>query len=581
MPTSRRTAASRRNTATRLAPTRQRQSAAPPTTDLADFTDIAGYVALPRVTALAVSLDGSRLVAAVQQPDAEGAKYVSALWELDPAGSADPRRLTFSSKGESAPRFAADGTLLFTSARPDTESDRDDAVAKTAIWRLPEHGEARVVADAAGGLSIAGVARTGAILATTSVIPGAALDTDASSRKARKDRGVTAILHTSMPIRYWDHELDDVSPRLVVTDPSGENASQLSDLAIDADTVNLLNASADISPDGTTVATSWTRRAASAETIDSLVLIDTARRRRKTLVRGTVGNSFGGPLFSPDGKTLAVARWTTSTPTDTSYSFLELHPLAGGDPVEVPVGDMSIGEFVWAPDGKALYLAGDLHSRGTIVAIDPATGWVRKTVATNGVYSSLQPTADGGYLYALRSTIDSPPTPVRISLRRTAKPRVLTAPGTIGELPGSLSWVHTELDGIDIGGWLCTPNGATAAKPAPLMVWIHGGPHGSYNSWSWRWCPWLAVARGYAVLMPDPAMSTGYGRAGLNRGWPRLADVVWREVETLADHVLRRKTLDSNRTALLGASFGGFMTNWIAGHTSRFKAIVTHAGLYA
>lgn len=82
---------------------------------------------------------------------------------------------------------------------------------------------------------------------------------------------------------------------------------------------------------------------------------------------------------------------------------------------------MSIDEFVWAPDGKTRYLAGDLHSLGAIVAIDAATGKVRKTIAADAVYSSLQPTADGGYLYALRSTTDSPPTPVRISLRRTAR----------------------------------------------------------------------------------------------------------------------------------------------------------------
>jgi dipeptidyl aminopeptidase/acylaminoacyl peptidase len=113
------------------------------------------------------------------------------------------------------------------------------------------------------------------------------------------------------------------------------------------------------------------------------------------------------------------------------------------------------------------------------------------------------------------------------------------------------------------------------------MLWIHGGPHGSYNAWSWRWCPWLAVERGYAVLMPDPAMSTGYGDAGLNRGWPRRPDVVLRECETLLDAVLERPELDGTRTAMLGASFGGFMANWIAGHTGRFDAIVSHAGLWA
>lgn len=556
-----------------------------------DFTDIADFVALPRITSLAVSPDGTRVVAAVQQPDEHGSKYVSALWQLDPEGKAGPRRLTFSVKGESAPRFAPDGSLLFTSARPDTEAEQRghaNSDQKSAIWRLPEHGEAQLIADAPGGLGISGIATDGTVLAAGSVLPGGQLDGDADARKRRKDRGVTAILHTGMPIRYWDHEIDDASPRLFVTRPAAATTSwdasrpgELTDLATDADTVALLNASADLSPDGRTVATTWTRRDRRGQSITSLALIDTTRRRRTLLLRGSSAHGYAHPLFSPDGRTLAVTRVTTSTPTDTSYDFLELHPLAGGDPVHVDLGDLTIGDYLWSADGETLYVSGDLHSRGAIHAIDPRTGRVRKTIADDAVYSSLNVSADGTYLFALRSTIDSPPTPVRLTLRRRSEPRVLLAPGTVGAVPGSLEWVSTDIDGLTIGGWLCTPHTATAKKPAPLMVWIHGGPHGSYNSWSWRWCPWLAVARGYAVLMPDPAMSTGYGHAGLNRGWPRLPDVVWREVEALADHVLQRTTVDHTRTALLGASFGGFMTNWIAGHTTRFKAIVTHAGLYA
>ncbi|WP_084614163.1 S9 family peptidase [Nakamurella lactea] len=555
-------------------------------TPFADFTDIAGFVALPRITALALSPDGKRLVAAVQRPDANGSKYVSALWEVDPEGLAEPRRLTFSVKGESAPRFAPDGALLFTSARPDTEGEQNGSAnngqSHTAIWRLREHGEARVVADAPGGLGIAGVAADGRLLATGSVVAGGSSDTDAEARKRRKDRGVTAILHTGMPIRYWDHEINDTSPRLNLVDPVADGkAGPLTDLATDADTVSLLNATADLSPDGRTVATTWTRRDRRGETGTSLVLIDTARRRRKVLLRGTSAHGYAGPSFSPDGSTLAVTRVTGSTPTDTSYDFLELHPVAGGEPVAVEVGDLTIGEYVWAPDGQTLYVTGDLHSRGAILAVDPATGRVRKTIADDAVYSSLHAAADGRYLYALRSTIDTPPTPVRLTVRRVGEPRRLPAPGWVAGVPGTLEWVDTDVAGIRVGGWLCTPKGASARRPAPLMLWIHGGPHGSYNSWSWRWSPWLAVARGYAVLMPDPAMSTGYGHAGLNRGWPRLPDVVWHEVETLTDHVLQRKSLDHTRTALLGASFGGFMTNWIAGHSTRFKAIVTHAGLYA
>lgn len=548
-----------------------------------DFTDLGAFVEHPRVTALTVDPAGRRVVVAVQQPDRKGAKYLSALWELDPDGKAEPRRLTFSATGESAPRFAPDGTLLFTSARPDAESEDD--TDSTAIWRLPEHGEARVVADTAGGLGIVDVAADGTILASTSVLAGGRLAGDAEARQTRKDRAVTAILHTGMPIRYWDHEIGDTSPRVVLAAPAADGPADLTDLAPGADTLNLLNAGGAISPDGSTVALAWTTRVRGGETVSSIVLIDTGvgdgrRGRRRRFLAGTSRHSYAGPSFAPDGTRLAVTRYTASSPADTNYPFLEIHRLDGGDPVTADVGDLTPAEYTWAADGQTLFVAGDLHSRGAVLAVDPATGAAR-TLADDAAYTSLAPTADGRHLFALRSTIDSPPTPVRLTVRRRSAPRALTSAWSAGELPGRLEWVDTDVDGVAVGGWLCTPATATRARPAPLMVWVHGGPHASYNSWSWRWCPWLAVARGYAVLMSDPAMSTGYGQAGLNRGWPRRPDVVWGEVEALADQMLRRTTLDGERTALLGASFGGFMTNWIAGQTDRFSAIVTHAGLYA
>jgi dipeptidyl aminopeptidase/acylaminoacyl peptidase len=444
---------------------------------------------------------------------------------------------------------------------------------------MPAYGEARLLADAPGGLAAAGLAADGTVLASTTVLPGADLDGDADRRKSRKDRAVTAILHTGMPIRYWDHELGDTSPRLVLARPAGDGRTTLTDLAPDAG-MSLVNPEADLSPDGRTVTSTFTRRLRRGETATGIVLIDTATRRRRTLLRGTGENSYHGPVFSPDGRTLAVVRDTVSTPNDPGYDFLELHPVGGGTPVVAQLGDLTVTEYVWALDGDTLYVAGDLHSRGAILAVDPATGRVTASIADDAVYSSLSPTADGR-LFALRSAIDTSPTPVRLDPDRPGPAAVLPAPGRVVRLPGTLRWISTVVDGVEVGGWLCLPRGAGASSPAPLMLWVHGGPHGSYNAWSWRWCPWLAVARGYAVLMPDPAMSTGYGHAGLRRGWPRLPDVVWREVEALTDRTLRLRSLDPDRTALLGASFGGFMTNWIAGHTNRFRAIVTHAGLYA
>ncbi|WP_394215438.1 prolyl oligopeptidase family serine peptidase [Brachybacterium vulturis] len=540
-----------------------------PSSPFSDFSDVDAFLRIPRLASVAASEDG-RVVGAIQQADEPGATLVSSLWELDPTGERPARRLTFSAKGESGPRFAPDGSLLFSSARPDPEGGSEEDT--TAIWRLPRTGEAQVVASAAAGLSLLAVAADGTMLGATSVLPGGTLEDDAERRRARKDAKQTTIWHTGMPIRLWDHEIGDESRRLVLVSPEGD----LTDLTPDVGTVTLHAAAADLSPDGGTVATSWTQRVRGGETRSSIALIDTATLRRSVLCAADETAQFGSPLFSRDGRSLAVIRSTASSPTDTSYSRLEIHPLGGGDPVTAQLGDLSMTDLEWTADGTLL-VAGDLHSSGAVLAVDPETGEAR-TVAGDGVFSSLA-AAPGGTCFALRSDIATPPRPVRIAADGTCSE--LPAPGAVGPLPGTLEWVEADLDGLPVGGWLCTPASASAAAPAPVMLWIHGGPHGSYNAWSWRWCPWLAVERGYAVLMPDPAMSTGYGDAGLNRGWPRRPDVVYRECETLFDSVLQRAELDASRTAMLGASFGGFMANWIAGHTERFDAIVTHAGLWA
>jgi dipeptidyl aminopeptidase/acylaminoacyl peptidase len=135
-------------------------------------------------------------------------------------------------------------------------------------------------------------------------------------------------------------------------------------------------------------------------------------------------------------------------------------------------------------------------------------------------------------------------------------------------------------DGVVIRGWLVLPDGACEQTPAPLLLWVHGGPVMSWNSWSWRWNPWLMAARGYAVLLPDPALSTGYGQAFIARGHGAWGDRPYTDLLAITDAVVARPEIDAGRTAMMGGSFGGYMANWMAGHTDRFAAIVSHAGLW-
>lgn len=159
-------------------------------------------------------------------------------------------------------------------------------------------------------------------------------------------------------------------------------------------------------------------------------------------------------------------------------------------------------------------------------------------------------------------------------------PAALPTPAPTDEMPGRLVELGVPAaDGQKVHAWLCLPH--ESDRPAPVMLWIHGGPFSSWNSWSWRWNPWVAVAAGWAVLLPDPALSTGYGRHWLERAWPYVAAEVFADCESVLDAVVARPDIDGARVACLGGSFGGYLTNWVAGHSNRFGAIVTHAGLYA
>ncbi|MGI8678560.1 MAG: prolyl oligopeptidase family serine peptidase [Jatrophihabitans sp.] len=540
------------------------------------FADLAAYVALSRLTELALSVDGNRLVATVAQPDAKSARYVSALWQI-PLDDGPPVRLTHSEKGENALAFRPDGTLLFLSGRPDQDSDEqtDDA----ALWALPGTGEAVALGRRPGGLSGPVVARgSGHTLVTGSRLAWSGPeDDDAARRTERRERKVTAILHTGMPIRYWDHELGDASPRLLLLPPGG---GEPVDLAPDA-TNELLEAAYSISADGSTVAVSWRPRTPRGRQTGAVAVIDVATRRR-TVHEPEAGLEYGGPVLSPDGRLIAVAREVTpSFDTPVTNGLVVLRTSDGAVAIEAVLGDLWPSEWSWSPDSSTLYVSGDLHGRGAVVAIDPQTGTITRRLAADAVYSCLQVSPDGAAIYALRSAVDSVPTPVRLKIADAdQQPQRLPTPAPTPALPGTVTELDVPLDdGGSVHAWLYLP--PAGDEPPPVMQWIHGGPFMSYNSWSWRWNPWLAVARGWAVIQPDPALSTGYGQGLIDRAWPYRADVVWREVETVLDAVLQRPVVDPTRTALLGASFGGFMVNWIAGHTDRFQAIVSHAGLWA
>jgi dipeptidyl aminopeptidase/acylaminoacyl peptidase len=552
--------------------------------------DLREYVAIPRVTALRLAPDGSWLAAVVQALGDEPPKYLSSIWRIDTAGDRAPARLTRSAEGEGSPEFLPDGSLLFTSKRPDGEAGKRDAEAskdKPAVWLLPARGGEAVRVAAPGG-GVAGLA---------AAVFGGASDSeqDAARRKARADAGVSAILHEpGATLRYWDHDLGPESMRLLAqADAGGDGASSASeprDLTPDPGRA-LDEQGFELAPDGSAVVTGWQLTEEVGSFRNEVVAIDVSSGERQTLL-GAPGVDFGSPRISPDGHWVLAIREEHDSYDRPGDATLVVVALTGtGSAGSSPVGfrdllggfDRRPHEVAWAADGRSAYFTADDNGRCPVFQVGLDGGEPTRVTADDAAYDNLCPAPDGSCLYALRSAVDGPPAPVRIPLgAEPGQPEKLPTPGGEVTLPGTVTEVATTVaDGTRIRGWLVLPEGASAEQPAPLLLWVHGGPISSWNTWSWRWNPWLMAARGYAVLLPDPALSTGYGQRMLVRGWDHWGGNPYTDVMAITDEVLERPDIDADRTAMMGGSYGGYMANWIAGHTDRFKAIVSHAGLWA
>ena len=297
---------------------------------------------------------------------------------------------------------------------------------------------------------------------------------------------------------------------------------------------------------------------------------------------------FQSPRVSPDGRFIACLRerhGTAERPVDETVVLIEVGDAgdSGGAGRDLLPGfDRWPADLAWSPDSGALYFAADDGGRRPVFRVELETGEVTRVTPDDGAYTELNPGPDGRYLYALRATVDTPPTPVRLDLITGAEPAPLDCPGTPVTVPGRLEEIEAAADdGQPVRSWLVLPRTASPESPAPLLLWVHGGPNSSWNTWSWRWNPWLMAARGYAVLLPDPALSTGYGQDFITRGHRDWGARPCADIMAVTDAALARPDIDPDRVAMMGGSYGGYMANWMAGDTDRFKAIVSHAGLWA
>jgi dipeptidyl aminopeptidase/acylaminoacyl peptidase len=539
---------------------------------------------LPRLSGLRLSPDGRTLAFVVARQSLDRKKYVSDLHRLSVSGG-DPERLTVGETSDGAPRFLPDGSLIFLTARPDndpkTKQDKDDEPT-AQIWALPSCGEPRAISRRALGIEAMEAARGASTVVFTSyVYPDAKDDADNRAReKARKESGVTALEFDRIPIRFWDRFHGPRFRHLFVGQVGALESAR--DLTPEARLDHDDEQGFALSPDGRTACMVVTTFDRDFQAVENLVLIDVATGAARKLTDER--HSYTSPHFSPDGRSLAAILHYYEA-AKTGRSVLALFDLESGKRRLVSEAfDLWPNEIAFSADGMRIYFTADQEGEIPVFALDLASLSLRR-VSARGGFSDLQPSPDGKTIYALWSTWDRPPEVVALDADATdGAPKLLTRfSSALDEVTlGKVETIHsTSPDGRKVQSFLVRAPSTDRNEKKPLVLWVHGGPLGAWsNHWHWRWNPHLFAARGFQLLLPNPRISMGYGQDFIEEGFQRWGGEPYVDLMAAVDEACKRPYVDAARLAAMGGSYGGYMANWIAGQTTRFSCIVTHASLW-
>jgi len=309
-----------------------------------------------------------------------------------------------------------------------------------------------------------------------------------------------------------------------------------------------------------------------------------------------ISTSPGGdftPRYSPDGKWIAWRMQKRAGYESDRFRLVVYNRDTHEIREVLPNFDRWVDEEAWGDDSHHIVFAAGDRGEEPVYVTD-LEGKL-SSVARSGEYADLHPLPGGTSIVASRMTVSSPSEIVRLSYARppaqgaaavSAEGDVLTHLNTALlaqlDLPKMESFWFPSIGGVRVEGFLIRPPGFEAAKKYPVKFLIHGGPQGAWgDAWSYRWNPELFAANGYVVVMINPGGSTGYGQAFVDRVNGDWGGRPFIDLMRGLDYAeLHFPFIDKNRECALGASYGGYMADWILGHTDRFKCIVSHDGMF-
>jgi dipeptidyl aminopeptidase/acylaminoacyl peptidase len=521
-----------------------------------------------RVADPQVSPDG-RLVAYVRTTtDLTAGRRNGDIWGVPTDGSSAPRLLAGGEKGESAPRFSGDGgKLAFISAR---------AGAPQVFVMDVKGGEARQITKLAAGVQPPlAFSADGSKVAFVSDVE---IDGGKPAEDPVKVRRLTRLL-----FRHWDEWRIGVRHHVFVADVSG-NAEPRDVTPGDFDSPPHFYEDGGVafSPDGKEIAFVSNREGGDREawtTNKDVWIVSAAGGEAVRLTSNPAADET--PVWAPDGKSIAV-RAQRRAGFESDRWYIDVYDRATRSRrtgFESP--DLSAGELVFSPDATTIWFTAADKGTENLYLV-PAAGGSPRLVTKGGAIAS--PRAGRDVVVYARSSLTAPPEVFALSTAGGGS-RQLTREnaGWTKEVawPTLESLTVPGAGGTPIQYWLLRPPGFSPSRKYPVVFLIHGGPQGAWeDAWSSRWNPALWAAQGWVIAAPNPRGSTGFGQSFVDEISQDWGGRVMTDLDAVFDSVSKLPFVDASRMGIAGASYGGYAVNWIIGHTDRFKAAVSHDGVF-
>jgi dipeptidyl aminopeptidase/acylaminoacyl peptidase len=536
-------------------------------------------VAMQRISDPQPSPDGTRILFTLRTTDLDANAGRNDIWMVNADGTG-LRQLTTHKSADVNGRWSPDGrTIYFLSSRS----------GSMQIWKLAfDGGEAMQVSDLP--LDVANLELTpdgSRFVFSLEVFPACGKDLACTPKKVEEAGAAKSSgkIYESLFFRHWDTWADGRRNHWFAMPVAGGDAVDLMP-GLDGDAPSKPFGGAEemtVTPDGKGIVFAVRlagRQEAWSTNFDLHYAPFDGGAAPKKLTTNPAWDTM--PAFSPDGKTLAYVAMERAGFEADRFHLVLRDGLDGADRPLTKSWDRSVDELAWSADGRTIFVAAQDVGQKAIFAIDAATGAPRAIVGA-GTNSSIGLLAGGRIVYS-KNHLKSPAELYTAAADGSSETKITgindarVAAIAFGE-PEQMSF--RGAGGDMVFAYIVKPANFDPAKKYPVAFLIHGGPQGSFgNDFHYRWNPQAYAGRGYAAVMVDFHGSTGYGQKFTDAirgdwGGKPLEDLKLGLAAALDAH----PWMDGDRVAALGASYGGYMVNWIAGAwPDRFKALVSHDG---